>query len=217
MSMVIGRSRTVTRAIAVVTALLAVGTRAAEPDGRSVQPPTRAEILAAAETVIARARYATFITLDRSGHPQARIVDPFPPERDLAIWIATNARSRKVAQVEAEPRVTLTYFDVDGQGYVTLLGAAQIVRDAAEKARRWKDEWEAFYDDRNRGDDYLLIRVVPARLEIVSEALGMRNDPETWRPVLLDLKLLAGLPACDPPDLLAKTLSKRSKLSKVTQ
>lgn len=187
MSMVSERSRNVTRVLAVVTALLAVGTLAADGDRRFVQSPTRAEILAAAETIIARARYATFITLDGSGHPQARIVDPFPPERDLAIWIGTNARSRKVAQVEADARVTLSYFDAEGQGYVTLPGTAQVVRDAAEKARRWKDEWEAFYEDRNRGDDYLLIRVVPARLEIVSEALGMRNDPETWRPVLLDL------------------------------
>ncbi len=186
--MVIGRSRTLTRALALAAALVVASALTASGGVRVVQPPTRAEVLAAAETVVARARYATFITLDASGHPQARIVDPFPPERDFVIWIATNARSRKVAQVEAEPRVTLTYFDAEGQGYVTLIGTAQVVRDAAEKARRWKDEWEAFYEDRHRGDDYLLIRVVPSRLEIVSEALGMRNDPETWRPVLLDLK-----------------------------
>ena len=186
--MVICRSGTVTRALALVTAFVAASAVTAGGDARVVQPPTRAEVLAAAETILARARYATFITLDSSGHPQARIVDPFPPERDFVIWVATNARSRKVAQVEADPRVTLTYFDADGQGYVTLIGTARIVRDAAEKARRFKDEWEAFYEDRHRGDDYLLIRVVPARLEIVSEALGMRNDPETWRPVLLDLK-----------------------------
>ncbi len=56
------------------------------------------------------------------------------------------------------------------------------------KARRWKDEWVAFYKDRNRSDDYVLIRVVPTRLEIVAEALGMKPDPATWRPVILDLK-----------------------------
>lgn len=154
---------------------------------RRAQAPSRAEILAAAEAVMHGARYATFITLDEAGHPQARIVDPFAPEKDMAVWVATNARSRKVAQVEANPRATLIYFDAARESYVSLLGTAEIVRDPAERAARWKEEWAEFYDDRHRGDDYLLIKVTPARLEIVSEALGMRNDPETWRPVTLDL------------------------------
>ncbi len=42
--------------------------------------------------------------------------------------------------------------------------------------------------DMNRGGDYLLIRVEPSRLEVVSAAFGMTNDPATWRPVVLDLR-----------------------------
>jgi general stress protein 26 len=149
--------------------------------------PTRDEAVAAARTIMADARYATLITLDRTGHPQARVVDPFAPEEDLAIWIATNARTRKVAQIEADPRVTLTYSDPGRQSYVTVLGTATLVRDPAEKGKRWKPEWEGFYEDRNKGDDYLLIRVTPERLEVVSVRLGMANDPVTWRPVIVDL------------------------------
>jgi len=29
------------------------------------------------------------------GQPQARIVDPFPPDADSTIWIATNPLTRK--------------------------------------------------------------------------------------------------------------------------
>jgi general stress protein 26 len=152
------------------------------------EKPTREEIVSAARAIIGKARYATFVTLDASGHPQARIVDPFEPEADLAIWIATNARSRKVGQVAASSKATLLYFDAASQSYVTVIGNATLVRDAAEKAKRWKEEWAAFYKDRNKGDDYVLIRIAPTRLEVVSEALGMRNDPETWRPVILELK-----------------------------
>ena len=149
--------------------------------------PGRAAIIAAAKTIIASARYATFITLDDTGRPQARIVDPFAPDEDFTIWVATNARSRKVAQIAADSRVTLTYFDAGGQNYVTALGTAALVRDPKEKARHWKAEWAAFYKDGPRGDDYLLIRVVPARLEVVATSLGMTSDPLTWRPVILDL------------------------------
>lgn len=174
------------------TAILLLGLALAAPAvaGQAApgQAPTREQIMSAARAVIGKARYATFVTLDATGHPQARIVDPFEPEGDLAIWIATNARSRKVVRVAASAKVTLLYFDAAGQSYVTVIGNATLVRDPAERAKRWKEEWAAFYKDRNKGDDYVLIRIRPTRLEVVSAALGMRNDPETWRPVILELK-----------------------------
>lgn len=151
------------------------------------QAPTREAVLAAARDVMKQARYATFITLD-AGQPQARIVDPFDPDDTMTVWIATNPASRKVGQIERDPRATLTYFHTGSASYVTLTGRAEIVRDKSENARRWKDEWAGLYKDKNRGDDYLLIRFTPDRLEISSDARGMRNDPKTWRPVTLDLK-----------------------------
>jgi general stress protein 26 len=152
------------------------------------QTPTRDAIIAAAEKVMQGARYATFITLDGAGAPQARIVDPFPPEEDLVVWIATRGVTRKVVQIEEDPRVSLLYFDAGTSSYVTLVGTAAIVRDPAEKAKRWKDAWASFYKDKNQGDDYTLIKVTPSRLEISSQAQGMRNDPVTWQPVILKLR-----------------------------
>ncbi len=176
-----------TRLIALVLMVfLCAATAAAQ--GAPSRPPTRAEIIAAARTVAGKARYAALVTLDDSGQPQARVVDPFALEDDLAIWIATNPLSRKAIQIAADPRVTLLYFDTTGENSVTVIGTARLVKDPTEKAKRWKEDWVKFYKDRNRGDDYLLIRVDPTRLEVVAGALGMANDPVTWRPVILDLK-----------------------------
>ena len=155
--------------------------------GQAPASPSKPAILTAARGIIAAARYATFITLDEGGAPQSRIVDPFPPEDELTIWVATNARSRKVGQIARDGRVTLTYFDRAAEHYVTVLGRAVLVRDPAARAAHWKDEWASFYPNGYRGDDYLLIRVNPIRLEVVAPELGMTNDPTTWRPVTLDL------------------------------
>jgi general stress protein 26 len=149
--------------------------------------PDREAVVAVARAIMEKARYATLVTIGDAGHPQARVMDPFPPERDLGIWMATNGASRKVAQIEADPRVTLVYFDAAGGSYVTLLGTARLVRDAAQKASRWKEDWATFYKDRNRGDDYVLIQVTPARIELSDPAHGIDNDPSTWRPVVLEL------------------------------
>ena len=134
------------------------------------------------------ARYATLVTIGDNGQPQARIVDPFVPDTDFAIWIGTNPLTRKVTEIRRDARVTLLYFNAAAAEYVTVVGAATLVADSAEKARHWKPEWAAFYRDGPGGDGYLLIRVQPARLEVVSPRHGLVNDPTTWRPVLLEMR-----------------------------
>ena len=171
-------------AVALVTAMTIADVLAQETQAA----PGRAAIVTAARDIIGKARYATFVTVDRDGQPQARIVDPVAPEDDWSIWVSTNARSRKVAQLEANPRGTLLYFDAARESYAALAGAARLVRDPAEKAKRWREEWKPFYKNGHRDEDFLLIRVEPQRLEISSPALGMNNDPVTWRPVTLDLR-----------------------------
>ena len=151
-------------------------------------PPSKQAIFVAARDIMSKARYATLITLDAKSAPQARVVDPFPVEDNWIVWIATTSASRKVAEIRREPRVALSYFDTQDQGYVTLTGTAAIVRDPVEKAKRWKDEWAAFYKDKNRGDDYTLIRLTATRLEVSSPSRGMNNDPVTWKPVTVVLR-----------------------------
>jgi general stress protein 26 len=149
-------------------------------------PPSRAAVIGAARDIIAKARYATFVTIGRDGHPQARIVDPFMPESDFTVWLATNPLTRKVAEIKSDSRVTLTWFDAASQSYVTMLGRAAAVNDVREKRVRWKEEWKALYKDSNRGDDYLLVRVRPLRLEVSSVSRGIENDKRTWRPATID-------------------------------
>ena len=149
--------------------------------------PPRAQVIAAAKDVMQTARYSALITIADDGQPQARIVDPFAPEADFTIWIATNPLTRKVTEIRRDPRVTLLYFNAAAAEYVTVLGTATLVADSAAKAQHWKAEWAVFYKDGPRGDGYLLIRVRPTRLEVVSPRHGLVNDPKTWRPILVEM------------------------------
>ncbi len=128
------------------------------------------------------------ITQDHKGRSRVRTMDPFPPENDFTVWFGTNSKSRKVDQIKKNPRVTLYYFDNRSMGYVTLHGSAQIVNDPEEKEKRWKEEWEAFYP--NKAEDYLLIKVSPEWMEIISVSHGIVGDQKTWKPpiILFDLK-----------------------------
>ncbi|MCX5754721.1 MAG: pyridoxamine 5'-phosphate oxidase family protein [Gemmatimonadetes bacterium] len=149
--------------------------------------PTKADIVAAARDVMTRARYATLATNGPGAQPQARIVDPMLPDKDMIVWIGTNSLTRKLAEIRANNHVTLLYFDAKGLEYVTLLGTADIVTDKTEAAKHWKAEWEPFYKKGAAGADFALIRVRANRLEVVSPSHKLVNDPPNWRPAGVNL------------------------------
>ena len=147
---------------------------------------SRQQITTAARDLMTTARYCALITAGDDGRAHARTMDAFPPDENLVVWLATNPRSRKVAEIRRNSRVTLYYFDAASQGYVTLFGRARLVNDPVEKNRHWKEEWKAFYPDREKG--YLLIEVTPERLEVVIEKKGIVGNSPTWAPPSVTFK-----------------------------
>ncbi|MCU1265232.1 MAG: FMN-binding pyridoxamine 5-phosphate oxidase-related protein [Acidobacteria bacterium] len=128
-------------------------------------------------------RYCALVTIDAKGRAQARAMDPFPPDENLVVWLATNPNSRKVHEIRRNPHVVLYYFDSASQGYVSISGVARLVEDPKEKSRHWKAEWKAFYPERPK--DYLLIAVTPEKLEVVIEKKGIVGTSRTWKPPTL--------------------------------
>ena len=107
-------------------------------------------------------------------------MDAFAPDDNLIVWFGTNPLSRKVSEIRRNPRVTLYYFDRESQAYVAIQGVARLVNDPKEKARHWKDDWKAFYPDRDKS--YLLIEVRPLRLEVVNTKTGIVGTSRDWQP-----------------------------------
>jgi general stress protein 26 len=139
----------------------------------------RDTLLAAAKEMMAAARFCALITLDETGHPQVRAMDPFSPEEDMVIWFGTNRSSGKVAQIQNDPRVTVYYAHPRGAGYVSLYGRAELVDDPEEKAARWKEEWERYYPEKE--STYLLIKVTPARMDVVDYTRNIVGNEVTWK------------------------------------
>ncbi len=145
-----------------------------------IQDSTTIKLLSAAKEIMTAAKTCALITLDSQSAPRVRTMDPFVPENDFTVWFGTNPKSRKVDQIKNNPKVTLYYLEPNSSGYVMLHGLAKLVNDETEKEHRWKPEWEAFYP--NKKEDYLLIKVSPLWLEVVSYSHGIVGDIETWEP-----------------------------------
>ncbi len=170
-----------TSALLYFLVLLSVGCK---PESKS-QPETgnREQILLATKEIIEASGTCALITLDENNLPQVRTMDPFLPESDYTIWLATNPTSRKASQIRNNPNVTLYYTDKNDNGYVSIYGIAELVNDQQEKDKRWKEEWKDFYP--NRTDSYLLIKVVPTHLEVINYSRGINGNPKTWQPAVV--------------------------------
>jgi general stress protein 26 len=148
----------------------AQGTHAAAPD--------RDSLISAAREIIGLQTYCALVTVDSSGQPHVRTMNPFPPENDMTVWIATNSRSRKAREIRNNPRVCLYYADHNrASGYVTITGKAVLVDDMSEKLKRKRSYWTQAFPDWKY---LLLIKVVPERLEVLNYKRGMLNDTVTW-------------------------------------
>ncbi len=142
--------------------------------------------LAAARQLMTRARYCALITIGDDGQPQARTIDPSPPDARMVVLFVTNPATRKVKQIERDPRVTLYYFDEKTPGYVTVIGTARVIGDPTMKQQRWLEKWTPFYP--GGANAAVLFEVTPRRIEVVDVKRGVVGDPQTWAPPSVDIK-----------------------------
>jgi len=146
----------------------------------------RDSAIAAAREIMGLQKYCALITMDSLGRPHARTMNPFPPEEDMTVWIATNSRSRKIAEIRRNPVVCLYYADHENaQGCVAITGRAVLVDDQAEKMKRKREYWTQAFPDWK----YLvLIKVIPETMDVLNYRMGFLNDPVTWKTPTVEWK-----------------------------
>ncbi len=147
---------------------------------------SRSDLIVAAREIIASQQYCALITQDEQGRSQARTVNPFAPDDNMIVWIATSTLTHKVQQIRRDSRVTLYYCDhAKATGYVAINGKADLVDDRAEMVKRKRAYWDtAFPGFKN----LVLIKVIPEHLDVINYSRGALNDPVTWHAPSVEFK-----------------------------
>ncbi len=104
----------------------------------------RDTLITTAKKMMETTRYCALITLNTTGDPDARTMEPFSPDSNMVVWLGTSIDSRKVKQIKNDSRVTLYYQARNAAGYVVIKGQAYIVQDSLKKQTYWKKEWVYF-------------------------------------------------------------------------
>jgi general stress protein 26 len=111
--------------------------------------------------------HANLATCD-GDQPRVRIVSPVV-EDDMSIWVTTRSTSRKVKQLQENPKICLAFVEPpDGDKSVTIIGEALMIPDIEKKRRVWKlapfDLYEHFPDGPD-SDDFCLLKIMANRIE----------------------------------------------------
>jgi general stress protein 26 len=111
--------------------------------------------------------YAYLATSD-GDQPRVRPVSPIV-EDDLSIWITTFNSSRKVSQIQKNPRISLAFVEYPrGEKAATVIGKAEIIEDLEKKKRVWKlatfDLLE-FFPDGPESEEFCLLKIAISKIE----------------------------------------------------
>lgn len=150
---------------------------AAEPD----------VVLDSAMALMRRDGTAGMVSVDADGRPRIRSVGSFlldsatTPRERFTVFVYTRRSTRKIDQLERDPRVTLYYTDDARISYATLMGRAVVHRDPAHpRLQPFLDSATIAFFWPKFPDDFVMLEIRPEWLEFMGP--GAWNHPETWRP-----------------------------------
>ncbi|MBM4169259.1 MAG: hypothetical protein FJ215_08900 [Ignavibacteria bacterium] len=144
------------------------------------------EILQSVHRIMKAAEYGFFITIGEDGYPSARLMQPFEPEADLTIWFGANPGSRKIRELQRNKKVTIGFHDSATTAYAALRGSAEVVNDPAQKGRYWRAFWSDIYPGGPEGDEYVLVKFVPDRIEVMDFQGHVLPQPYGLKPNVLE-------------------------------
>jgi general stress protein 26 len=146
----------------------------------------RDSVILAAREIIGAQQYCALVTIDSSGNANIRTMNPFPPDENMIVWIATSSRSRKVKEIMKNPNVVLYYANhATATGSVAIRGKAVLVDEMSEKLKRKRDYWKDAFPDWKY---LMLIKVIPERIEVINYKYGLNNSSENWDPPSVEFK-----------------------------
>lgn len=137
----------------------------ASTDQPDVSPdaPTAAEQRTRLREILDDAGVVMLVTRDRAGASHVRPMAVAKVDDDGTIYLATSAKTAKIAELQADPRADLIF-----QGkvqFATVSGKASIRRERALIDELWRESWKLWFPEGKEDPDIVILVVSPERGE----------------------------------------------------
>ncbi len=141
--------------------------------------------LQVAHTTVNNTKYCFLISNGSNGWSSARFVEPIVDSDFSTIWIGTNPKLRKIKEIQDNTKVTLAFGNVQERANIVIYGEACVEIDTALRKKYWKGEWRLFFPNGPTSDDYVLIKIQPLRMEVMSFHRNVVQEPFGLKPDVL--------------------------------
>lgn len=115
----------------------------------------------------ANSLHAYLATCD-GDQPLVRPVSPIV-ENDLSIWVTTFCSSRKVRQIQSNPKICLAFVEQPhGDKAAVVFGEAKVVPDSKEKSRIWNlatFDLSQHFPEGFESKEFCLLRIIVGKVE----------------------------------------------------
>ena len=125
---------------------------------------------------IIKAIEPAYLATCEDNYPRVRPVSPVV-EDEMSIWIGTHSRTRKVKQIEQNPKICLAFVQpphsAKGEKVAIVYGEAKIIQDIEKKKRFWK-VWSTVYPtfdlkekfpNGSESSEFCLLKIIVKRIE----------------------------------------------------
>jgi general stress protein 26 len=104
-------------------------------------------------------RFAMMVTQDADGSMHGRPMSAIQTDYNGTLWFMTRDSTLKVEALEANPKVMLSYADIDENHYVSLSGTARVVHDRAKVKELWSEAARVWFPNGPEDPQIALIAV----------------------------------------------------------
>lgn len=141
-----------------------IPTRAVDPQTDASQRADRQADIKKLAELIKDIRIAMLTTVDENGALRSRPMATQEMEEDFdgTVWFFTSDPSGKVGEIKRYQQVNLSYVSTDDDHYVSVIGNAEIVDDAAKMKALWKPVMKAWFPD---GLDDPTLRLIKVNID----------------------------------------------------
>jgi general stress protein 26 len=128
-------------------------------------PPADAGLLQRVRALISRVDTAHLITAGAEGYPRARGMEDHNVGPDFVFYFFTGASSRKIAEIRANPRVSIAYYDPQSHDYVCVFGRAEVILDDATRRAFWEPAWTRYWPAGPTDPEFAIVRIIGEAFE----------------------------------------------------
>jgi general stress protein 26 len=139
-------------------------------------------LLSTAREIMKEADYCFFMTHGESSEINARLMHPFEPDTEFNVWLGASPNSRKVREILKDNKVTLAFLNPRSTAYVTIVGTAALDSNLELKRKYWRSYWTDMYPGGPDNSEYILIKIIPTRIEFMNFTNAALPQPYGLKP-----------------------------------